>query len=223
MSKKFKFSIIISLFESQSYINESLDSIINQSLNFKDNVQIIIVDNGSIDNSREIVAEYKSKYPDNILLLDKENEGFTSSCNYALKYVEGEYINFLLANDKLTKNTLKEVYTFFNNHYDEIDIVNLPVIIFSKQMSKNLLEYLDLDKQLLVNLDDEPVKSILPYYSNFIKSDLIKDIEFDTDLVSGAIDLVIAEILLKFFPLITSFNNSTCGNISILSTVSPQA
>ncbi len=197
MSKKFKFSIIISLFESQSYINESLDSIINQSLNFKDNVQIIIVDNGSIDNSREIVAEYKSKYPDNILLLDKENEGFTSSCNYALKYVEGEYINFLLANDKLTKNTLKEVYTFFNNHYDEIDIVNLPVIIFSKQMSKNLLEYLDLDKQLLVNLDDEPVKSILPYYSNFIKSDLIKDIEFDTDLVSGAIDLVIAEILLK--------------------------
>ncbi len=197
MSKKFKFSIIISLFESQSYLNESLDSIINQSLNFEDNVQIIIVDNGSIDNSNEIVSQYKSKYPNNIVLLSKENKGFEDSCNYAINYIEGEYVNFLLANDKLSKNALKEVYNFFKNHYNEIDLVNLPVILFTSQMKKNYLEYTNLNKKLVINLDENPIQSILPYYSNFIKSDLIKNIQFDTNLVSGALTLKITEILLK--------------------------
>ena len=51
MSEIFKFSIIISLFESQSYLEETIESIVNQTLNFKENIQIIFVDNESQDRS----------------------------------------------------------------------------------------------------------------------------------------------------------------------------
>ena len=93
MSEIFKFSIIISLFESQSYLEETIESIVNQTLNFKENIQIIFVDNESQDRSLNTVQKYKNTYPENIIVLSKNNEGLASSRNFALEYIEGEYVN----------------------------------------------------------------------------------------------------------------------------------
>ena len=64
--KQFKFSVIIAAYNSDLWISKSIDSIINQTLNFKNNIQIILVNDGSTDNTGKICQEYKAKYPENI-------------------------------------------------------------------------------------------------------------------------------------------------------------
>ena len=63
----------------EKYLNEAIDSIINQTIGFEENVQLIIVDDGSIDKSKDIAKAYAEKYPNNILFLSKENGGQASA------------------------------------------------------------------------------------------------------------------------------------------------
>lgn len=61
MEYSFKFSIIIAMYNSEDYIKETLESVINQSMDFKTNTEIIIVDDGSTDSSASICREYVNK------------------------------------------------------------------------------------------------------------------------------------------------------------------
>lgn len=196
MTNNFKFSIILSLFESQTYLKETINSIINQTLDFKKNTQIIFVDNESLDDSKTIIEEYKEKYPENIKILYKKNEGVASSRNFALKHIEGEYVNFIEANDTLSKNALKEVFGFFNENKNEVDVVNIPVSIFNKEFSKYLFDY-DLNQKKVIHLNKNPQKTNLTFYSSFIKKEHIQNSRFDTDLANSSEKLVLCRILLN--------------------------
>ena len=129
---KFKFSIIMAVYNVELYLKEAIDSIIYQNIGFKDNVQLILVDDGSTDNSRQIALDYQEDFPENIIVLSQENSGQASARNLGLKYAQGKYVNFLDSDDYLSKNTLKSVYTFFENHFDEIDIVAIPMKLFER-------------------------------------------------------------------------------------------
>ena len=116
MENDFKFSIIMSIYNVAEYLEEAVDSVINQTIGFEDNVQIILVNDGSTDNSEEICLEYKRKYPENIIAISKENGGLSSSRNCGLNYVTGEYVNFFDPDDILSEDTLEHVYKFFKEH-----------------------------------------------------------------------------------------------------------
>ena len=66
MKKQFKFSIIVSIYNVEKYIKEAIDSLINQTIGFEENVQLILVNDGSTDNSEEICLNYEKNYPKNI-------------------------------------------------------------------------------------------------------------------------------------------------------------
>ena len=59
-------------YNTEKYISKALDSLINQSLDFKKNIQIIIVNDASRDNTRQIAETYQKKYPENITLINNE-------------------------------------------------------------------------------------------------------------------------------------------------------
>ena len=63
MEKQFKFSIIMSVYKVEDYIVEAVDSVINQDIGFKENIQLILVNDGSPDNSEKYCLEYQEKYP----------------------------------------------------------------------------------------------------------------------------------------------------------------
>ena len=106
MVNNFKFSIITVFYNTEIYIKECIESVINQTLDFRDNVQFILVDDGSTDDSKDIALSYQELYPENILVLSKENGGPSNARNYGLEYAAGEYIGFLDSDDKLSENTI---------------------------------------------------------------------------------------------------------------------
>ena len=69
MKNNFQFSIIISMHNSEKYLDQCITSIINQTFDFESNIQVILMDDGSYDKTKEISLKYVNKYPNNIKLL----------------------------------------------------------------------------------------------------------------------------------------------------------
>ena len=89
-----KFSVIVPIYNSEKYLKKCLDSLVNQT--FK-NIEIILVNDGSTDNSEDIIKQYlKDK---RIIYLKKENGGQASARNLGLSKAKGDYISFIDSDD----------------------------------------------------------------------------------------------------------------------------
>lgn len=103
VKKDYEFSVIIPIYNVEDYLEETIQSIINQTIGF-DKIQLILVNDGSPDNSEAICLKYKEMYPDNILYLPQENAGVSVARNNGLKHATGKYINFLDSDDTWDKD-----------------------------------------------------------------------------------------------------------------------
>lgn len=131
--KTFTFSIVIAIYNTGKYLQEAIDSILNQSLNFEEHVQLILVNDGSEDNSLDIALENQKKFPNNIVVLSQENQGQASARNNGLNYVKGKYVNFLDSDDILSTDTLEAVKSFFEKNEDSIDVVAIKLMEFERK------------------------------------------------------------------------------------------
>ena len=102
-----KVSIIVPFYNVEKYIDKCLKSLVNQSLA---DIEIIVVNDGSQDESKKIVLEYKEKYPDKIVYLEKTNGGLSDARNYGMKYANGAYIAFLDSDDYVELTTYEKLY-----------------------------------------------------------------------------------------------------------------
>lgn len=193
MERKFKFTIISAFYNTGEYLKESIESVINQDIGFEDNVQYILVDDGSTDNTNEIALHYQQLYPNNILVLSKENGGPASARNLALKYISGEYVNFLDSDDLLSLNTLTVIENFFLQF--PVEIVSIPMIYFGKKEGNHHLNY-KFKENGVIDLEEKFNYPQASMSSAFIKSDLLNGKEFNTNLVNGEDLLLINKILL---------------------------
>ena len=126
---EFIFSIIMAVYNTEKFLTEAIESIINQTFPFE-KVQLILVDDGSNDGSDEICKVFADKYPENIIYLYQENSGQAAARNNGLEYASGKFLNFLDSDDKLELNVLEEVYLNFVKFGDEIDIISIPRYLF---------------------------------------------------------------------------------------------
>lgn len=102
-----KVSVIVPFYNVEKYIDKCLNSLVNQTL---EDIEIIIVNDGSKDNSETIAKEYASKYKNKIIYLKKENGGLSDARNYAIPYATGEYIAFLDSDDYVEVNMYEQMY-----------------------------------------------------------------------------------------------------------------
>lgn len=112
-----KVSVIIPVYNVELYLRECLNSVINQTL---DNYEIIIVDDGSTDNSLNIASQYKEKYGF-VKILKQSNLGASVARNVGVKNAKGEYIYFLDSDDYIEKDTLKKCYEI--SKQNDLDIL----------------------------------------------------------------------------------------------------
>ena len=117
-----KVSVIVPVYNVEKYITRCLTSLINQTL---DDLQIIVVNDGSQDGSEQIIKQFKRNY-NNIIYVTKENGGLSSARNFGLIYATGEYIAFLDSDDYVDRNTYKKMYEKAketNSDYVECDFI----------------------------------------------------------------------------------------------------
>lgn len=101
-----KVSIIVPVYNVENYLEKCLDSLANQTL--KD-IEIIVVNDGSPDDSQKIIDEYAKKYP-TIKSFIKENGGVSDARNYGIKKARGKYIAFVDGDDYVEKDMYEKMY-----------------------------------------------------------------------------------------------------------------
>ena len=115
-----KISIIIPVYNTQDYLCECLDSIINQTLK---EIEIICVDDNSTDNSLKILEEYKEK-DSRIIILKNEGKGAGGGRNTGLKIATGEFLSFIDSDDFFELNMFEEMYNKAKKTNSDIVVCN---------------------------------------------------------------------------------------------------
>lgn len=110
-----KISVIVPVYNTARYLRECLDSICKQTLT---DIEIIVVNDGSTDNSLEICEEYAKK-DQRIRIISKTNGGLSSAKNTGLKYISGEYFTFVDSDDYIREDMLEVLYGY-SRYNDEI-------------------------------------------------------------------------------------------------------
>jgi glycosyltransferase involved in cell wall biosynthesis len=132
-----KFSIIIPIYNTGKYLQSAINSLVNQTLDFNDNVEIILVNDGSTDKSEQICRKIIQNYPDNIKYIYKENGGVASARNVGIQVAEGEWLGFLDPDDTYSLNTLSELQNGILR-WPNIKLFSIPMFTFERE--KNLID-----------------------------------------------------------------------------------
>lgn len=103
-----KVSVIVPIYNVENYIEKCLETLVNQTL---EDIEIILVNDGSKDNSEVIVKRFLKNYPEKIVYLEKENGGLSDARNYGIPYAKGEYVAFLDSDDYVEKDMYEKMYT----------------------------------------------------------------------------------------------------------------
>lgn len=178
-----KVSVIIPVYNVENYLREALNSVINQTLR---EIEIIIVNDGSIDSSFDIIKGYKER-DSRIVMINQENKGLSEARNVGLRIALGKYIYFMDSDDYIELDTLKKCYEKCEKK--KLDIVFFDAFAFSEEkikINKNMYdrsnvlnenEILSGEKYLKKMLKNKVYKSAVVL--NFIKLDYLKKIKLE--------------------------------------------
>ena len=111
-----KITVIIPVYNVEIYLADCLDSVLQQTLN---EIEIICINDGSSDNSLEILKEYARK-DSRIIIISQENKGLGSARNRGLEVATGEYVAFLDSDDWVDNNYYEKLYNTAKKYNSEI-------------------------------------------------------------------------------------------------------
>ncbi|MEC3331945.1 glycosyltransferase family A protein [Bacillus cereus] len=129
MEQKQLVSVVIPLYNTEKYIEETMQSILDQTYK---NIEIVIVDDGSKDQSPSIVKNLAEKYPGQVKYVHQKNQGVSVARNTGIENASGEYVAFLDSDDlwhptkiekqveSMHKNNMDACYCGYMNFYEEI-------------------------------------------------------------------------------------------------------
>ena len=166
-------SIIIPVYNGEKYIKKCLDSVLSQTYS---NIEVIIINDGSTDNSYQILQEYAKK-DHRIFLLNQENVGSSLTRNTGIKYAKGEYITFVDIDDYLEKDTYEKVIAKLQ---DDIDIacfsVSCDYIKENYSINKVLKSGIFSKDEAVIELFTKDIFNAL--WNKVYKASLIKDKDY---------------------------------------------
>lgn len=181
-----KISVIVAVFNGARYIEKCVNSLLNQTLN---EIEIIIVNDGSTDKTEEILGELSQKYS-NIIVVNQANLGVSAARNKGLQEVNGEYVGFIDADDYCEKNMFEDMYN--TAKATESDVVVSGIIVDFYESKK--VNIINVERTKCSN-DNEEIKRLIIELEklnmfNFVwnklyKKDIVKDIAFNESFTTG--------------------------------------
>lgn len=188
------FSVVIACYNCENYLDETINSLLEQTLPFEDNIEVILVNDGSDDSTDEICQKYVEKFPNNFQYFYQENQGQGVARNNGLEHATGEYINFLDSDDKFSKNTFENISKFIENHPDT-NFVSVPMVFFDGEEGNHPLNY-KYTANKVIDLTKDWQNPQLHANSAFFKRELFQNHQFATNIISSEDALMINKILI---------------------------
>ncbi|MCL2499439.1 MAG: CDP-glycerol:glycerophosphate glycerophosphotransferase [Defluviitaleaceae bacterium] len=186
MRPHYKVSCIIPVYNAAPYINEAVESIIAQSLDFFPYIQIVLINDGSTDDSPTLCEALAQKYPYNIVYALQANKGASAARNAGRRYAMGEYILFLDADDLLDVNLIQAAVNALDNKPNaNYDFVAFPIKMFgTDNLSPPELTHRFTDNGA-INIKTEPDKVQFSASGVLMRAEAIKGIFFDEELTAA--------------------------------------
>ncbi len=180
-----KFTVVSAVYNVGKYLEEYFTTIVNQSISFEKYIFLVLVDDGSTDDSAEIIKKWQKQYPNNITYVYKENGGQASARNVGIHYIHTDWCTFMDPDDFLDKNYFREVDRTLVNH-PNVGMVSCNFIYYyeDKNMFKNNhpQNYRFKDKIKIFDVTDENQHIQLSVNSSFVKTEIVKrnELKFDS-------------------------------------------
>ena len=174
-----KVSIVVPIYNSEKYILKCIECLVNQTYR---QIEIILIDDGSKDNSLQICRECASK-DDRIKVVTKNNEGVSATRNMGIQLATGDYITFLDSDDTLDINYIKELV----ENIDKDCLVRCNTSIINEKIVEQ--------ERYIKQIVNGSVQGVCWGY--LFKKELIENIKFDTNTSYMEDTIFITKVLLK--------------------------
>lgn len=182
-----KISVIIPIYNTAGYLKECIESVLNQS--FKD-IEVICVNDGSDDVSRDVLESYSSK-DDRVKVITQENKGLGAARNVAVSKATGKYILFLDSDDYMEEESLVDIFdlaesksldflmfkiiNFDNENYEKVKVPYFEMKFLKKMVGDEVFDW----KQV----QDKLFRISVTCPGKFFRTDLIKNIKFPEGVI----------------------------------------
>jgi len=173
-----KISVIIPIYNTENYIEKCVDSVLNQTLK---EIEIILIDDGSTDNSWPLIQKYNQNT--NVKIFKKENGGLSDARNYGILKASGEFLAFVDSDDFIEKNMMQKMYDLAQKHSAEIVLCNLHKVDENGKIKQKLPQISHLPEKIELEKDFTLFGEVSSFACNKIfKKELFSDVKFPLGL-----------------------------------------
>lgn len=183
-----KVSVIVPVYNVEKYLRKCLNSLVNQTLQ---EIEILIVNDGSPDSSQIIIDEFATQFPLKIKSFVKENGGLSDARNIGLDRATGEFIAFVDSDDSVSESMFAEMYALAKKHDAEMVICNLQKVDAAGNVKQKLTQIPNMPERIVLE-DHFSVFADLSYFAcnKIFRSDLFDEKRFKNGIHFEDIHLI---------------------------------
>jgi len=156
-----KVSVIVPVYNVENYLSKCLDSLLAQTWQ---NIEIVVVDDGSTDHSTKIIQKYSENYPDKIKAFTKENGGLSDARNYGIDRATGDFLGFVDSDDYVSETMFEEMLDLAGKHHAEMVICNIQKVDEHGSVTQKLTQIPNMPEKIELN-NNFSVFSDLSYFA----------------------------------------------------------
>jgi len=178
-----KISIIIPVYNVQHYLKQCLNSVVSQSLL---EIEVIAVNDGSTDNSLQILEDFQKEYQDLVKVYSTENCGVSHARNYGLARAIGEYILFVDSDDFIEKNMCEKLYQKAVDDQNDLVICGRYNVFENEhtgQMKRDIIGTDLINRNFILSENKYELAHILPFpWDKLFKRELLEGMQFPENM-----------------------------------------
>ena len=184
----FKISIIVPVYNVELYLEKCLLSLVNQTLQ---EIEILVVNDGSQDQSQKIIDKFQQEYPDRIFGFMKENGGLSDARNFGIDRAKGQYLGFVDSDDYVSEMMFEEMYNLAEKHNAEMAICNLQKVDENGSVTQKLTQLPNFPEKIVLE-NNLSVFSDISYFAcnKLFRRELFQDKRFKKGIHFEDIELI---------------------------------
>ena len=156
-----KVSVIVPVYNVELYLEKCLLSLVSQTLN---EIEILVVNDGSKDNSQKIIEEFQLEYPTKIFGFTKENGGLSDARNFGIDRAKGQFLGFVDSDDYVSETMFEEMYNLAIKYDAEMTICNLQKVDENGSVTQKLTQLPGFPEKIILK-DNLSVFSDISYFA----------------------------------------------------------